>query len=212
MDFSEFTPNPNGSRPCSVVADDFGRPFGVDRERELQAQEGRAKAQHSGWQTSEGVKVKRASARFRVNARSTSTDSKSEQDSEVGAPARWRQILSAFRGIRYRLDRSCASTPRFCIQPLTVGLLQRLLREHLPMMLRCTAEVVQSRKELPPGLLRSRNGSGKDGGKGSEWEVTSRRSLSQSNGMRVLVAERRSGWLGGKSSEGLNPVGGCGAK
>jgi hypothetical protein len=32
------------------------------------------------------------------------------------------------------------------------------------------------------------------------------------NGKRATDAERCTGWLGGKSSEGRNPKGGCGAK
>jgi len=65
------------------VADGFGESLGAHRERESQAQEGRVRAQHLGWYASEGKKVKRASAPFCVNARSGSTDSRSEQHSEV---------------------------------------------------------------------------------------------------------------------------------
>lgn len=51
------------------------------------ADEGKAKAQPSSWHTSEGEKVKRASAWSRGNTRAPGTDSPPDRGSEVDALA-----------------------------------------------------------------------------------------------------------------------------
>lgn len=65
---------------------------------ELKADEGRAIAQRTSWHTSEGVKVKRASAWSRGNSCVPGTDSPSDQHSEVGALAYMKPLRCPFGG------------------------------------------------------------------------------------------------------------------
>jgi len=63
---------------------------------ELKADEGRANAQRTSWHTSEGEKVKRASAWSQGNTGVLGTDSPPDQGSEVGALAYSRSLQFTF--------------------------------------------------------------------------------------------------------------------
>jgi hypothetical protein len=99
--------NPKGVEEALGVSSRLARSETLDRRRGggvlrkegmpvLKADEGRVNTQRASWHTSEGEKVKRASAWSSGNTRVLGTDSPPDQGSEVGVLAYSRSLQFTF--------------------------------------------------------------------------------------------------------------------
>jgi hypothetical protein len=184
--------------------------FRASRYRGEQAHEGRAQAQRLSWNTSEGEKVRRASARGVPNRAFPSTDALPEQGSEVAGSCLARALRVAFReptvlGICLCVDTATGSRP-LAQSPARFGEQDR-----------GSMSSSAGRCRAPGSGCRSASGRCARSiplpGARGDSRVRSRVATSQPNGKRAEGAERRHGWQSGKSSEDHeNPKGGCGAK
>jgi hypothetical protein len=144
------------------------------------------------------------------NRSRSSTDAQSEQRSEVVGSSLSAAAPTDLSQTRSRRFGRSVFPPRRRSWPL-VQRSSHLGETSVVLMPRFTVGFTRANSA---GLVRRVGGRGRattDRSEGGARACSSKTRAGQ-NGMGALGIERCYGWLGGKSSEGQNPMGGCGAK